>query len=906
VPSIVGRESEIAVVEAFLGGDRNAGVLAIVGEAGIGKTTVWEHAVLCARESGATVLVARPAESEAKLSFAGLTDLLSCVPPGVVAALPAPQREAIDVVVLKAEAARPPGPRLVGTAVLSVVRALAVERPVVLAVDDVHWLDGPSSSAVEFATRRLVGEPVRLIVSLRPEAEPTGFGGVAGEPWERLELGPLSVAALHRLIADGLGRTFPRPMLVRIAQASAGNPLYALEIARRLEREDGHGLAQLPVPESLQALVAARVRLLPAGTRAALLRAAALARPDLTLVEAASLAPAEEAGLVRIAAGDRIEFAHPLFASAVYSSTPLARRRDVHRELATVVTDPEEMVRHLALACDGPDAEVAEALRDAARRARARGAPETAAELVQLALRLLPEADASRDELRLQEAAYLSLAGDFQRARRLLEVLRVDLEPGDLLARATLTLAEIDYWRSGESAALALGEEALAVARDPLVQARCHVMIAMDAGTVDLSRAAAAARSALDLLDSRSDAEPGLVAAALGARVRADLFLGEGLDHEAAERALALEGDSRAGAVDTRAVFKLGQWLRYVDDLDGARAMLAEAERAAVEEGDESSLANILLNRVALETWAGRWSEATELTGRMNDAFEQLGTDPSGRNPWLVFVDAHAGRLERVQAVAAVGRSREPIVAAIFDRCLGLAELAAGEPEAAHRHLSAAMAELERVDFREPAVWRIEGDAIEAAIAVGDLPKAEALAARFEQQAARSRIPWSLAVSARCRGLVLAAQGDLDAAVEAMRRACAEHERSPVPFERARTLLAHGQVLRRLKQKREARAVFEEALAIFDQLGAEPWVRRAEEELARVAVRRAPEQLSPTEARIAGLAAAGRSNAEIAAEVFVSRKTVEANLARAYRKLGIRSRAQLSRALDARESESVQ
>jgi DNA-binding CsgD family transcriptional regulator len=216
------------------------------------------------------------------------------------------------------------------------------------------------------------------------------------------------------------------------------------------------------------------------------------------------------------------------------------------------------------------------------------------------------------------------------------------------------------------------------------------------------------------------------------------------------------------------------------------------------------------------------------------------------------------------------------------------------------------MAELERVDFREPAVWRIEGDAIEAAIAVGDLPKAEALAARFEQQAARSRIPWSLAVSARCRGLVLAAQGDLDAAVEAMRRACAEHERSPVPFERARTLLAHGQVLRRLKQKREARAVFEEALAIFDQLGAEPWVRRAEEELARVAVRRAPEQLSPTEARIAGLAAAGRSNAEIAAEVFVSRKTVEANLARAYRKLGIRSRAQLSRALDARESESVQ
>jgi DNA-binding NarL/FixJ family response regulator len=600
-----------------------------------------------------------------------------------------------------------------------------------------------------------------------------------------------------------------------------------------------------------------------------------------------------------------VEFAHPLFASAVYSSTPLARRRATHRELAAAVADPEEVVRHLAHACDGPDQAVALRLLDAARGARARGAPETASELAGLALRLLPEGDPARDELRLEEAGFLSLAGDFQRARRVLEELRGDLEHGDLLARATLALAEIDYWRRGESAALALAEEALAVARDPMVRARCHVAIAMDAGTVDLPKAAAAARSALELLGSRPDADPAVVSAALAARVRAELFLGEGLDVEAAERAVALEGDAAAGAVDTRSPFKLGQWLRYVDDLDGARARLAEAERTAVEEGDESSLANILLNRVALETWAGRWSEATELTGRMKDASEQLGTDPSGIGPWLVFVDAHAGRLEPVQAVASRGRPREPIVAAILDRCLGLAELAAGDYAAADRDLSAALAQLDRVGFREPAVWRVDGDAVEAALGVGDATRAEALVSRFEERAARSRIPWSVAVSARCRGLLLAAGGELEAAVAALERSLAEHERSPVPFERARTLLAYGQALRRLKRKRLARSALDDALALFQQLGAEAWARRAEAELRRVAVRRAPDELSATELRIAQLAASGLTNRAIAAEVFVTQKAVEANLARAYRKLGIRSRAQLARALDAREGQTA-
>ncbi len=893
----------MAVVAAFLDdADRGSATLAIVGEPGIGKTTIWEEAVRLAGERGAVVLAARPAQSEAKLSFAGLTDLLSPLPASAFASLPTPQRHALDVALLRAETSRPPERRLVGTALLTLVRELASDREVVIAVDDLQWLDPPTAAALEFAARRLVDEPVRLVVSVRSQQADV-LAPLAGEErLRRVDLGALSVAALHRVVADGMGRTFPRPTLVRIARASAGNPFYALEIARLLDRRDEGGAAVLPVPESLQALVAERVRSLPARTRAALLRAAALARPDLRLVDARDLGPAEEAGLVRIGAEQRVEFAHPLFASAVYSSASLSRRRETHLALAAAVTDPEEIARHLALGCHERDAEVARVVEDAARRARGRGAPDTAAELAELALGLVPQGDDAVAELRLELAEYLYLAGDFSRAARVLDEVVHDFGPGDLRARALLMLADLHYWSRGESVALTLAEEALSAAHDRLIRARCQASIAMFAGTVDLPKAAAAGRAALALLETLPDVDPGLVAGALGARVRADLFLGEGFDAAAAERALALEAGSPPTVVDLRVVFKLGQWLRYVDDFDGARRRLAQAEQQALDEGDESSLGNILLNRVVLETWAGEWGEAADLAGRMRAAFEQLGVvELEGIDPWGAYVDAHAGRLEVVRAAAGRTWPDEPIVRMIWSRCLGLAELAAGDVAAADRHLRAAMAELDRIDFREPAVWRVDGDAIEAAVAAGDLERAEVSTARFEQSAARSRIPWGLAVSARCRGLVLAAGGDLEGAAEALGRALVEHERCPMPFEHARTLLVRGQVLRRLKQKREARLALEEARAIFERLGAEPWARRTASELERVAVRRAPADLSATELRIARLAASGLTNKAIAAEVFVTQKAVEANLARAYRKLGIRSRAQLARALDARE-----
>ena len=508
-------------------------------------------------------------------------------------------------------------------------------------------------------------------------------------------------------------------------------------------------------------------------------------------------------------------------------------------------------------------------------------------------------------ELQLELAEQLHLASDFPAARALLEELRTTLQPGDLRARALLILVEIDYWRRGESAATTLAEEALADARDPVLKARCHAAVALYAGTVDLPKAAASAREALALLERVPDPDPGLVAAALSARVRADLFLGDGFDRETAMRALALEESGPPATVDTRVVFKLGQWLRYIDDFDGARTSLEHAEQQAREEGDESSLANILLNRVIVATWAGDLAGAAELAERMLDAFGQQGVGAKAGEVWRAYVDACAGRVESVREAAAKASTGDPIGKALWSRCLGLAELATGETVSADRHLTEALEVFERVAFREPAIWRVDGDAIEAALAVGDVDRAEVLLARFEERAARSRIPWSLAVSARCRGLALAARGELDEAVEALERALVEHVRCPMPFERARTLLVQGRLQRRLKRKRQARLSLDEARELFAAAGAETWLARVDDELGRVAVRRAPEELSATELRIAQLAADGLSNQAIAEQVFVSVKTVESNLKRAYRKLGISSRAQLARALDRGDAQAI-
>ena len=396
---MVGRERELSLAGEFLDSARERlSVLAFEGEAGIGKTTVWRETVRLAAERGFRVLVCRPAEAEAKLTFSALADVLEPVPDEAFEVLSDVRRRALEIAVLRAD----PGTtgvdrRTVGAAVRSLLAELAGAGPVLVAVDDVQWLDASSAATLEFALRRSWAGAIGFLVSRRAR-EPSALKlSDLAEPARltRVTVGPLSLAALHNLLRDQLGEAPARSTLVRIHEAAGGNPLFALEVGRVLAETGVPPAGEpLPVPTDVRELVRRRISKLPPATREALLAAAALAAPREDVIGAVLGRPVatdlEPAELQQIAALERgaVVFAHPLFAGAVYGSATSAERRAMHRRLADALDDPEAQARHLALAAEGRDEEAAAVAHVAAGQAASRGAPAAAAELVELALRL--------------------------------------------------------------------------------------------------------------------------------------------------------------------------------------------------------------------------------------------------------------------------------------------------------------------------------------------------------------------------------------------------------------------------------------------------------------------------------------------------------------------------------------
>src|SRR3954447_23195475 len=298
--------------------------LALEGEAGIGKTTLLREARRRAESAGSRGLACRPSAAEAKFSFSGLADLLSPVGDETFAALPDPQRDALQVALLRASPKqRPPLAQAVAAGFLGLIRDLARERPLLLAIDDVQWLDAPSLGALAFAARRLELENVGLLYSLRAPSADTALAEAVGDArLQRALLGPFSLGALGRIITDRIDQSLPRPVLVRIVQTCSGNPFYALEIARLVKERgaDRPLWSELPVPDDLKALTASRLQALPQASRDALQLASVLAEPDGEAVDLDALASAEDAGIVTVDDRGRIRFVHPLFASAVYNS----------------------------------------------------------------------------------------------------------------------------------------------------------------------------------------------------------------------------------------------------------------------------------------------------------------------------------------------------------------------------------------------------------------------------------------------------------------------------------------------------------------------------------------------------------------------------------------------------------
>jgi len=915
--ALIGREAELGSIASFLARARaGPGALVLAGPPGIGKTTVWRSSLEMADERGLRVLVGRPAEAEVKLAFAGLIDLFEPVPPAVLAALPSAQAQALDV------ALRRVGPGTVrsdalGTslATLGAIRELAARGPVLIAIDDVQWLDAATARALEFALRRLTTEPVGVLASLRTTESaqlPGLLRALPADAVEELDVGPLPLEMLEELLRARLGVGFLRPTLVRIEQASGGNPFFALEIGRALLRRGVRFAPEsLPIPDSLTDIVRDRMAALTPAAADAVLVAAALSNPTRRSVEAAAdpalrhahgIAQAVQAGVVQLE-GERLRFSHPLLASVAYDMADLARRRTVHARLARVLSEPEERSRHLALASDRASERVARALEVGARHARDRGATETAAELSELASRRTPgnrPDDARRRTI--QAAESLIRAGDPGAARRCLEPMLATTPPGAARAELLVQLAETHGagdWEARvallDEAARQAGESAPRIAAERLLGGAGVVMQS------DLRGALGHARIAVRLAEAGGD--PVEIALCLTMVARLEVHLGHAVDPGALQSAMELEHYLGGHHVISRPNYTAAKdvWLpagRFAE----ARGQLERLRAEALRIGDWDALPMILADLADLELRAGDWQRSLGLAEAAVQASNQIGQP--GLRAYAVnrvaAVLAHLGRMKEARAAAEVALAASRDVPATANWmpaqwALSFVDLSLGDAAGAVQRILPALERQRDAGSRHPDVLLAVADAVEGLTLLGRVDEASALLESFEADEVRPEHVSSAAAVERCRGLLLAAGGAVEAAATALEVAVELHTRVGEPFARARTLLVLGEVQRRARRVGAARRSLHAALAVFEELGARLWAERARRELSRVAGRHPGGGPTETQRRIIELVAAGRTNREVADALFMSPHTVDSHLRQIYRERGVRSRTELAR-----------
>jgi DNA-binding CsgD family transcriptional regulator len=899
------------------------------GEPGIGKTAVWRRAIEKGPERGFTVTRSAPAASEARLAFAVLGDLLDFELDGAVKALPAPQRAALEIALLQREGdlgESEAGERLIGLATLGILRAVAARSPLVVAIDDLQWIDAASAAALQFALRRVREEPIVVLATRRLEPHVMGplklERTLGDERVVRIRLSPLTLGGLHELLSS-IGLSPSRRTLVRLHETTGGNPFYALEIGRKLLERDREPAPDepLPLPGSVRELVHARLKRLSEPTRGVLLAAAALARPTRALLGRFSERSDEAldegitAGVIELS-GDRIRFSHPLIAQVHYEQAPLAERRRLHGQLSELVDTLQERARHLALSTSGVDQQVAYQLDCAAYEAAHRGAHHAAAELGDLAIRLTPS-ECEIGERALAAAEYHRRAGNLvqagERARRALEAAR---EPGQR-ARALAVLGTVAGDTEGTEAARALYLRAL---REPGAPRELRADLHQKLGwscllSADGVGAEQHARAMLRLSaggNPHSEAEAaatlGLAIAARGRPVRRDLL----------DRALQLEttvGDTRPWAwSETSPALLEGLVLLWGGELEQAREPLQRIYQSAVEAADSWLEMHSLAYLSSLETLTGRPTRGLELAQQYLELASTADEDAQRAGAlWPLAVSAGwLGRAEQAKAAAREGlalaeRTGHRLYVIGNLGALGAIELGLGEPTAA-TSLARAWDIAHAGGIESPARFPVLPDAVEALLAVEQRARAGDLARQQRRLARSLGRPWVLALAARCEALIAGADGNLDGAKAAFERALEYHARQVRPLDRARTLLVYGALLRRQRSKRAAREALEQACQVFETAGAGLWATRAREELGRIGGRRAAPsgELSATEAAIAKLVAAGGTNQEVAQALHLSARTVEWNLSKLYRKLGVRSRIELVKALPSQSSNGGQ
>ena len=631
--TVVGREAERAALRTFLAARDGPAALVLDGEAGIGKSTLWEEALRDATRSGCRVLRCRPAPAETQLAFAALADLLGGRKlADVVGTLAPPQRRALEAALLREDAGgAAQDVRAIAGGLLAVLRHLAAQQPVVVAIDDVQWLDAPSRAVLEFAARRASDDQVVVLLARRSpggEELPLGLSQAFGaDRTTRVTLAPMTLGELHELLQARLGLSVSRPAVRRLRELSGGNPFYALQLAVE-DEVDGE------LPASLQGVVDARLAALPEPVADLLQRVALLydRRVDivLALVQTdgldGSLDAALEAGVLEIT-GDRLAFTHPLLASAVHRRIGPERAAALHRRLAETETTGEARALHLALAAAGPDAATADELETAARRAARRGAAETAARLAEHAARLTPH-DAPEQAARRTVAAaeHHTAAGDSRRARALTSELVDRLDPGPERAEALSLLSWLQTSFADFAASVRVGEQAITEAGD---DARLIAVTRQRLSTAErirgqLDASETHARAAVD--GARLVGDVAVEALALASLGLTRLLRGAGVGPEL-RRAAALEQRLPVFLGTQAPALRLGLALLVTDDYDEARAVFVDAHERALAAGHEDARAMILSYQSAIERRSGDWSRARTLAEEAGELARQASSE---------------------------------------------------------------------------------------------------------------------------------------------------------------------------------------------------------------------------------------------------------------------------------------
>ncbi|WP_405587495.1 AAA family ATPase [Streptomyces sp. NBC_01190] len=919
----------------------------LTGAAGLGRTTLLNRLAAEQVAEGRKLIGCNPAPDEQRLPHLGLIDLFAEVGDAFLdgaAGLSRHEQTVLRAVLHRSPA--PDGPPPANTdhaghadtelalhmAVLKTLTALCARGPVLLAVDDAQWLDPPTARSLVFAVRRTRHLPLTVLATARTPG--ANLGRLLPPSSLRLTVPPMTERETTTLLAESELPAWPHPLPARIAQAAAGNPYIALELGRALAaaghppgRPDPGG--PLPLPAGVRDLLLDRLAPLSARARRTLLAAGAADRPTSALLRragyefaAADLAEAAVLGIIEAPTpgspgaaplsgaarpAQTVRFTHPLMARAVYEAATPGGRRRVHAALAEAAEDPVERAHHLASLTPGWDARTAALLADAASAARRRGAPAIAARLGQLAADHTPPGDPAADtDRRLTAAEDAVAAGDYPLARRIAhEVLAGSGRPTE---RVRAWIVVLDSCGQALAEVADVFPQALQDASgDPELLARLHYRMSWRAWVVAGSADEAHTHAARSAVLAREAGDRRTELLALSQQSALEFYLGRAAAEQTLALALAPPQDPRVLFDHNGPVFLKHRRHVLHDRLDDARTELRALVYTVRHRGSAESLCQCLSGLAQVEILRGRCERALDLAHQCLRVTEQAGLSQGPAWYAVALAEASGGSPDR--ALAAAERARRHSEDDDDQLFLPRALHAEGHVRLLRGETAAAVHALQRTRLLElgqgqgdPAVRRWQGDLAEALVAAGCADEAAALLAETRAQALRLGRPGVLVVLDRCAALVTEARGEPDAAVAQLERAAAESAALPYRLEEARTRLTLGRVHARRGDPRAARAALAEAARLFTRAGARPWLALTSAELDHLDLPAAPPApgltaLTATERRVALLVAQGATNRETAAVLTVSVKTVEAALTRAYRKLGVRSRVSLSRAL---------